>query len=209
MRSCPVTRFSSFHLQPDEYTHSFTPCTVGQDCAPWSFSLMIPSWQISGSICCCMSGRSRCRWISGRARSYRILWLGAGTAANPADPTSELRSTGDSDCLGVLLNAALGVQVPAALAANSGEKYEKTLVLDSHFLQWRHPGDRALIHHPVVVLTGLYSFLFSFLDQAICSVSKFPSYLAIGGTQYFPIQTPAAHLNLNRMFRYTVLGVTE
>lgn len=147
--------------------------------------------------------------ISGRARSYRILWLGAGTATNPADPTSEPRRTGDSDCLGVLLSAALGVQVPAAAAANSGENWEKSLVLDSHFLHWAHPCDRALIHHPVVVLKGLYSSLFSLLDQAICSVSKFPSYLAIGGTQYFPIQTPAAHLNPNRMFRYTVLGETE
>lgn len=44
-------------------------------------------------------------------------------------------------------------------------------------------------------IAGLYSSLFSFLDQAICSVSKFPSYLAIGGTHYFPIRTPAARLN--------------
>lgn len=169
---------------------------------------MISSWRISGSICCCVSERSRCRLISGRARSYEILWLGAETAANPADPTSEPRRTGDSDCLGVLLNAALGVQVPAAAATNSRGKYEKSLVLDSYFLHWRHPCDRAVIHHPVV-LTGLYSSLFPFLGQAICSVSKFPSYLAIVGTQYFPIQSPAAHLNPNRTFRYTVLGVTE
>lgn len=62
-----------------------------------------------------------------------------GTVANPADLTSELRRTGDSDCLDVLLNAALGVQGPAAVGANSGERYEKSLVLDSHFLHWRHP----------------------------------------------------------------------
>lgn len=209
MVSYAVTRSSSLHLQLVEYTPSFTPCTCGgQDRAPHSLSLMISSWRISGSICCCVWERSRCRLISGRVRSYGILWLGAETAANPADPTSELRRTGDSDCLGVLLNAALGVQVPAAAATNSREKYEKSLVLDSYFLHWRHPCDRALIHHPVV-LAGLYSSLLPFLGQAICSVSKFPSYLAIVGTQYFPIQTLAAHLNPNCMFRYTVLGVTE
>lgn len=115
----------SSHLQPDEYTNEFAPWTAGQDVASLRFSLMIPSWQISGGICSCVSGRSRCRQISGIARSYRILWLGAGMAANPADPTSELRRTRDSDCLGVLLSTALGVQVPAAAAANSGKNRKR------------------------------------------------------------------------------------
>lgn len=44
-----------------------------------------------------------------------------------------------------------------------------------------------LSHHPVVVLTGLYFSLFSFLDQAICSVSKFPSYLATGFATAFEL----------------------
>lgn len=131
------------------------------------------------SVAACQEDQGADGFLAEREVTESSGWGGDG--GEPGNPTSEPRSTGDSDCLGVLLNAALGVQVPAAAAANSGEKYEKTLVLDSHFLQWRHPGDRALIHHPVVVLTGLYSSLFSFLDQAICSVSKFPSYLAIGG----------------------------